>query len=170
MEAATMQSAEQASGGREPRGRDPGGRDPGGRDPGGREPGIGALRAILAFSIVSTALHYTHNFVAVEDYPDSSIASDASTQVGVLISWPLLTAIGLIGYRLYSRGRFRVAHAALLTYSLTGLITIGHFLDGVPDIPAFWFATIFTDFAAGLAMLAFVAWSSRAPEVAAARG
>jgi hypothetical protein len=128
------------------------------------------LRAILAFSIVSTGLHYSHNFFAIEDYPDSSIASDTTTQVAVVISWPLLTAIGLLGYRLYAQGRFRIAHAALVTYSLTGLVTIGHFLDGVPDIPAFFFATIFTDFAAGVALLAFVAWSARAPEVAPARG
>jgi hypothetical protein len=131
---------------------------------------LAVLRAILAFSIVSTGLHYTHNFVAIDDYPQSSLVSDGATQVAILISWPLLTAIGLLGYRLYSQGRLRPAHAALVAYSFTGLITLGHFLDGVPDIPAFFFATIFTDFLAGVAMLAFVAWSARSPDVAAARG
>ena len=40
-------------------------------------------------------------------------------------------------------------------YSILGISTIGHFLGASPDIPAFFFATIFTDFFTGAAMLAF---------------
>ena len=69
-----------------------------------------ALRVILAFSILSTASHYAHNFVAVEDYPGSGTA----VQVAIVLSWPLLTAIGLYGYRLYSQGRFRDAESEFL--------------------------------------------------------
>ena len=76
-----------------------------------------------------------------------------------IASWPLLTAIGLLGYRLYSRRRYPAAHACLTLYSLTGIATLGHFLDGSPNIPAFWYATIFTDGLAGFAVLAFTAWS-----------
>jgi hypothetical protein len=84
-------------------------------------------------------------------------------QVLIVLSWPLLTAIGLYGYRLYTRGRFRDAHVHLLIYSLTGLITPLHFVYGSPDIPAFWYATIFTDFLAGASIIAFVAWSASRP-------
>ena len=114
------------------------------------------LAAILAFSIVSTGLHYTHNFVEVDSYAGGTVM-----QVGILISWPLLTAIGLYGYRLYAQGRVREAHVCLLIYALLGLTTLGHFLDDSPDIAAFWYATIFTDGLAGLALVAFVAWSAR---------
>jgi hypothetical protein len=120
------------------------------------------LRAILAFSIISTAAHYAHNFVAIEDYPQSDLVSNGVVQVAIIVSWPLLTAIGLMGFRLYAQGRYRRARAFLVTYSLTGLLTLGHFIDGDPDIPAFFYATIFTDALAGLAILAFTAWSSAA--------
>jgi hypothetical protein len=121
-----------------------------------------ALRVILAFSILSTGVHYAHNFVEIDQYPPSDLVSSDFIQAAILLSWPLLTAIGVLGYVRYAQARFRAAHAALIVYSLTGLITIGHFADGNPDIPAFFYATIFTDFIAGVAVLAFVFLSARA--------
>ena len=100
-----------------------------------------ALRVILTFSILSTASHYAHNFVAVDDYPGNG----TGVQVAIVLSWPLLTAIGLYGYRLYSQGRFHDAHVCLLLYAPLGLVTPLHFVQGNPDIPAFFYATIFTD-------------------------
>jgi hypothetical protein len=117
------------------------------------------LRGILAFSIVSTAAHYSHNFVEMDRYPGGGPV----VQVLIVLSWPLLTAIGLHGYRLYARGRYRDAHVHLSIYSLTGLITPLHFVYGSPDIPAFWYATIFTDFLAGASIVAFVGWSASRP-------
>jgi hypothetical protein len=116
-----------------------------------------ALRVILGFSIVSTALHYTHNFVAVEDYPGGGPA----IRVAIVLSWPLLTAIGLYGYRLYTEGRYREAHVCLLLYAPLALLTPAHFLYGEPDVPTVFYATLFTDGLAGLAMVGFVAWSEK---------
>jgi hypothetical protein len=116
------------------------------------------LAAILAFSVVSTGLHYSHNFVEVDRYPNE-LAGGPAVRVAILVSWPLLTAIGLYGYRLYAQGRTREAHVCLLAYAVLGLTTLGHFLDDSPDIGAFWYATIFTDGLAGLALVGFVAWS-----------
>jgi hypothetical protein len=115
-----------------------------------------ALRLILGFSIVSTALHYTHNFVAVEDYPGSG----AGIQIAIVVSWPLLTAIGLYGYRLYAAGRFREAYICLLLYAPLGLLTPAHFLSGEPNVPTVFYVTIFTDGLAGLAVVGFVVWSA----------
>jgi hypothetical protein len=117
------------------------------------------LRGILAFSILSTACHYSHNFVEMDSYPGGGPV----TQVLIVLSWPILTAIGLYGYRLYVQGRYRDAYGHLLIYSLTGLITPLHFVYGSPDIPPFWDATISTDFLAGSAIIAFVAWSASRP-------
>ena len=119
------------------------------------------LRWIIGFLMISTALHYTHNFVKIEDYPQASFPSNAVVQVAIIVSWPLLTAIGLWGYREYGQRRHRPAHAALLTYSVLGWFTLGHFTQGNPDIPAFWYATIFTDAIGAAALTAWVVWSSR---------
>ena len=119
-------------------------------------PGLTALRLILGFSILSTALHYTHNFVAIEDYPGGG----AGIQAAIVVSWPALTAIGLYGYRLYTQGRYRDAHVCLLLYAPLGLLTPAHFLYGEPDIPPVFYVTLFTDPLAGLAVVGFVAWSA----------
>jgi hypothetical protein len=126
------------------------------------------LRWIIAFTMLSTVLHYTHNFVRIDDYPKSDQISNTFIQVAILVSWPLLTAIGLYGYREYARRDYRTAHAALLTYSFIGWITLGHFTSGNPDIPPFFYATIFTDAIAAAALTAFVIWSSRSVATATA--
>lgn len=120
---------------------------------------LAVLRGILAFSVLSTAAHYSHNFAEMDSYPGGGPV----VQVLIVLSWPLLTAIGLYGYRLYAQGRTRDAHVPLLIYSLTGLITPLHFVYGSPDIAAFWYATIFTDFLAGASIVAFVLWSATRP-------
>ena len=131
---------------------------PAGR-PSGRARGALALRGILAFAIVSTALHFTHNFVEIDRYPASDSISDGAVRAAIVVSWPLFTVLALYGYRLYRRGRYDAAHACLAAYSPFCLATLGHFLQGSPDIPAFWYATIFTDGAAGVAVAGFALWS-----------
>ena len=128
---------------------------------------LAILGAILTFSIVSTAIHYTHNFVKVDSYP-GGFPGDTVVQIGIVLLWPVLTAVGLYGYRLYSEGRLYPAHVCLALYSFLGITTLGHFLNGSPDIPAFFYATIFTDGIAGLSMLGFVVASAyaSAPSVA----
>jgi hypothetical protein len=119
------------------------------------------LRGLIAFSMASTAIHFTHNFVNVEDYPQASYASNKAVQVGVVVFWPLLTAIGLYGYRLYKEGRYEVANVCIAVYSILGISTLGHFTAGNPQIPAFFYATIFTDGIAGFSLAAFALWSVR---------
>lgn len=119
------------------------------------------LKAILAAGMLSTAIHYTHNFVAVNHYPGPKDLYTA-TRAAILVAWPLLTWIGLTGYRRYRERRYHEAHVCLTVYSLTGLATMGHFIYGNPQIPAFFYATLFTDALAGVAVLAFVLWSGSA--------
>ncbi|MEU0534550.1 hypothetical protein [Amycolatopsis tolypomycina] len=118
--------------------------------------GLAPLRLILAFSLLSTTIHYAHNTVRYADYPQLQGISVLVGGIVVAVTWVLLTAFGWLGYRAYTQGRYHRALAFFLVYSLAGLVTLGHFLTGVPQIPAFWFATIFTDAAAGLALWAFV--------------
>ena len=118
---------------------------------------LSALRTILAFSVLSTASHYAHNFVAIDSYPGGG----SGQQALIIHSRPVLTMIGVYGYLLYARGELGRAHACLLIYSLTGLVTPLHFVYGEPDIPAFFYATIFTDAIAAAMLTGFVIWSSR---------
>jgi hypothetical protein len=121
---------------------------------------LGLLRALLAFSIASTGVHYTHNFAKVDEYP-GGFPGDTAIRVLIVLLWPLLTALGLYGYRLYRDGRLYPAHVCLAIYSLTGITTLGHFFAGNPDIPPFFYATLFTDGLAGVSILAFVVVSAR---------
>jgi hypothetical protein len=122
------------------------------------------LKAILAASMLSTAIHYTHNFIAVNRYPGPGGSFYTVVRVAIVLGWPLLTAIGLLGYRRYREARYQEARVCLAVYSLTGLATMGHFVYGNPHIPAFFYATLFTDALAGLAVLAFVLWSANVAE------
>ncbi len=125
-----------------------------------RAKGLGPLRLILAFTLVSTVLHYTHNVVRAADYPQVPGISVPVTQVVVAISWVVFTVFGVLGYRAYGQGRYWRSLAFLLVYSLSGLASAGHFLVGVPQVPAFWFATIFTDTFAAFALWVFVCWAA----------
>jgi hypothetical protein len=128
---------------------------------GGSVDRVRVLKWLIAFSVVSTGIHFTHNFIQVDSYP-SELVPPAVVQVVIVLSWPVLTAIGIRGYRLYRDGRLREAHVHLAAYSVLGITTLGHFLEGTPQIPPFFFATIFTDGLAGLSILAFVLLSARA--------
>lgn len=122
------------------------------------------LKAILAASMLSTAIHYTHNFIAVNRYPGPGGSFYTVVRIAIVVGWPLLTAIGLIGYRRYRERRYQEARVCLAVYSLTGLATMGHFIYGNPKIPAFFYATLFTDALAGMAVLGFVLWSASVAE------
>jgi hypothetical protein len=116
------------------------------------------LKGILAFTILSTAIHYTHNFIAVDKYPGPKGTFYTVVRVAIVVAWPLLTWIGLMGYRRFREGRYREARVCLVVYSATGLATMGHFIYGNPQIPGFFYATLFTDAIGGLAVLAFALW------------
>lgn len=129
------------------------------------------LAALIAACIVSTAAHFTHNYVEIAHYPQSSLISNAAVRLAIIIAWPWLTAAGLLGYRLYSRRRYVAAYPLLALYSLLGISTLGHFAFGSPHIPPFWYATIFTDGLLGFAIFAFAHWSAvTAPRAAVRRG
>jgi len=123
------------------------------------QPRLTLLKAILAAGMLSTAIHYTHNFIAVNRYPGPGGGFYTVVRVAIVVGWPLLTAIGLIGYRRYRERRFGEARVCLVVYSFTGLATLGHFIYGNPRIPAFFYATLFTDALTGLAALAFALWA-----------
>ncbi|PWV78507.1 hypothetical protein SAMN05421630_104241 [Prauserella marina] len=122
--------------------------------------GLTALRVVLGFSLLATGLHYTHNTFAIAEYPRIEWLSLGAAQILVAGGWFLFTAAGIAGYVAYTRRRYWAARGLLLLYSVSGLVSLGHFLVGPVDIPPFWFATIYLDVAAAVAVWAFVVWSA----------
>ena len=122
--------------------------------------GSGALRAILTFAMLSTGVHFTHNFVKIEEYPKSPIP-DGVVRAAIVITWPIALAIAIHAYRLYTAGDGRAARPWLVGFGAWALAALGHFTSGNPDIPPVWYATIWTDALAGFLVLGFVAWSAR---------
>lgn len=128
-----------------------------------REPSTRLLRVLLIAAAVSTTVHYTHNFVFADDYPPVSPLFPSSTayRVGIAVFYPLLTALAVRGYVLYAGGQTRTALPFLAAYSMLGFTSIFHFVGGVPSIPPFFMATIFTDFVTGAAIMWFVVVADR---------
>jgi hypothetical protein len=118
------------------------------------------IAALVAASVVSTAAHFTHNYIEIEHYPQSALFSNSTIRLAIVVAWPLLTIAGGIGVWLYARGRYVAAYPLLALYSLLGIATLAHFTEGSPHIPPFWYATIFTDGILGFAILAFAHWSA----------
>ena len=120
------------------------------------------LLVIVIFNIVSTALHYTDNFLRIDRYPQPAYIPLIATQIAIVVSWPLLTLVGIAGYLLFVRGRAWPSRACLFVYSFLGLVTFGHFTAGIPSVEWYWFSTLFTDGIGGLALWVFIGWSMSA--------
>ena len=114
----------------------------------------GTLRVLLGAAIVSTAIHYTDNYIALDDFPQPGWVAEWN----IVASWVVLTALGLLGYRLYTQGRFAPAHALLAVYSYTGLSSLGHYFYGTPE-PLLRNVSILADGITGAAILGFAIWS-----------
>lgn len=118
--------------------------------------GINALRVLVAALFVSTAIHYTDNAVAVDEYP----GTEPGGAVGVPLFWLAFTAAGLIGYRLYVRGREPLAQVLLGIYAYSGISSIGHYLyDGMSDLATWQNVSVVVDITLGSALLGWIVWS-----------
>ncbi|RDH26576.1 hypothetical protein BDQ94DRAFT_164370 [Aspergillus welwitschiae] len=115
------------------------------------------LRILLYCLILSTTIHYAHNYIRAEDYPPVPFIypTPQSYRIAIIILYPLQTICGIRGYYLYKAGSIRTSIPFLACHSTLGIRTPGHFVGGVPQIPWFWFMTIWTDFFAGVALAVF---------------
>jgi hypothetical protein len=121
-----------------------------------RPPSTAVVGFVVAASTILTAFHFADNYLSIETYPQP----DWVTGAAVLISWPVFTAFGVVGYLLYRQGRFATAHAFLIAYSYTGLSSLGHFLSGSPDeFTTRGLISVLIDGVAGSAVLAVALWS-----------
>lgn len=114
------------------------------------------LKLILIASILSTAIHFTDNYLFIDRYPQPAWI----TAPTIYQSWIVLTVIGVIGYWLYKFRKFWLAYLCLSIYSFTGLASPEHYLYG--SLSEFSFKMhlfIWTDALTCFAVLGFVIWS-----------
>lgn len=115
-------------------------------------PARSLLLKLLVAAVVSSAIHYTDNTVSIEEFPGPSFITPAT----VVLGWLFYTPFALAGYHFYGRGRVSEAAVCLAIYSISGLISIGHYLYATPgEIGFLHELTIFTDIILGAAVLSF---------------
>ena len=124
-----------------------------------RPPSTATVRAVVTMSIVLTLVHFTDNAVSIDTYPAPDWQPDWFWLV-VVLSWPVFTAFGVLGYRFYARGEWTKAQVSLVIYSYTGLISAGHFLYGGPgELTTRGVVSVLIDITVGSAVLAVALWS-----------
>lgn len=133
-----------------------------------RPPSVATVRAVVAATVVLTLFHFADNAIAIDSYPAPAWQPDWFVWV-VVASWPLFTAVGVLGYRNYRAGRHAKAHPLLVLYSYAGLVSLGHFLYGGPgELTTRGVVSVMIDAVAGLTVLAVAIWSILARRGAAA--
>src|SRR3954469_6952489 len=134
-----------------------------------KPPSAGTVRNVVAATALLTLFHFTDNAVAIDSYPAPSW-QPSWFWVVVAVSWPVFTALGILGYRSYKRGELRKAHACLFFYSYSGLVSLGHFAYGGPgELTTRGTVSVFVDAVAGATVLAITLWSVLAHRSAAAQ-
>ena len=127
------------------------------------------LRVLLVVAIAESFVHYLDNTLRYSDYtgPNPPAATSWIAQWMIPVSWVLFTVAAVVGYRRFRDGRWSEAAAYLAIYSVSGLISIGHYVGiSINDLSVFQNTFVFLDIAAGTAVLAFAFWTWRRSRVA----
>jgi hypothetical protein len=125
-----------------------------------------ALRVLLVAAIVESLIHYTDNTVRYDDYsaPDPSVVGSLVTRWMIPISWVLFTVAAVIGYRRFRQHRWPQAAAWIGVYSVSGLVSVFHFVDISPsELTAFQNTFVWLDILLGVLLLGFAVWTACRP-------
>jgi hypothetical protein len=83
------------------------------------------LLVLLLLYAAASLVHFVHNAEFIRDYPG---LPPTWTREGVYIAWIALTALGVFGWHLVSRGYEIAGVTVLAGYALLGLDSLGHYL------------------------------------------
>lgn len=119
-----------------------------------------ANRSLIVLVLVHAAtslLHFVHNAVFLDDYPNMPAWISPAGVYGV---WLAEAAIGAAGAVLWLRGRAAAGLALLAVYAVLGLAGLDHYtLAPMSAHTIAMNATIWLETATGIALLALVAWT-----------
>ena len=79
---------------------------------------------LLAYGLASL-VHFTHNAEYLADYPN---LPQTWTRAGVYLAWLGMTAVGIAGWLLVSRGRVLAGLGVLAIYAALGIDSLGHYV------------------------------------------
>ena len=82
------------------------------------------LAVLLTAYAAASLLHFVHNAEFLAEYPNLPASW---TRTGVYLAWVGLSAVGLAGWLMVSRGYQRVGLALLCAYALLGIDSLGHY-------------------------------------------
>lgn len=137
-----------------------------------RKTPLTVLRVLLVVAIAESFVHYLDNTLRYADYrgPNPPLISAWIAQWMIPVFWVLFTIAGVAGYRRFVQGRYTQAGPLLAVYSVSGLISILHYVGiSISDLSAFQNTFVFADIVLGAAILAFAVWTTvRASDPAAA--
>jgi len=88
------------------------------------KPNNAALPVVLLIYCSASLLHYVHNAVYIDAYPNMPAWISVAD---VAWSWLGLSALGLAGYLLFSHGRRYTGLALLAVYGTLGLDGLAHY-------------------------------------------
>jgi hypothetical protein len=112
------------------------------------------LALVLAYAVASL-VHFIHNAEYLADYPG---LPQTWTREGVYLAWAGLTAIGVAGWALHSRGHARFGLLLLAIYALGGIDSLGHYFLAAPAAHSFaMHTTILLEVAAAAILIFYVA-------------
>jgi len=109
---------------------------------------------LLAYGLASL-IHFTHNAEYLADYPN---LPQTWTRAGVYLAWLGMTAVGIAGWLLVSRGRVLAGLGVLAIYAALGIDSLGHYVVAPPGAhTAAMNSTIFIEVCAAALVLVEVA-------------
>lgn len=82
------------------------------------------LLILLLANVVATVLHFTDNFIFIDDYPQP----DWINVYHVVLYWLIMTLLGIVSYFLYKRGFYSSSYLCSYAYSAMTLVSLGHYL------------------------------------------
>jgi hypothetical protein len=83
------------------------------------------LACMLLIYAVASLVHFTHNAEFLADYPG---LPTSWSRAHVYLAWIAMTAVGVLGWFLLSRGRLLTGLWVLVAYAALGLDSLGHYL------------------------------------------
>ena len=111
--------------------------------------------ALVGTTMVLSLVHYTDNYLNFDLYPQDGAFIEISRDM-VWIGWLFYAAFGVAAYLWWQRGRIRAACMGLAVFSVSGLISLGHYTaDGMSRLEAWRHVFIWVDITLGAAILGF---------------